>query len=127
MSNLSGISGKSVERRGGPRFLVHWRARLFLADKVIHPAMITNVFKGGFCIRFHQAVGLGKEMNVEFLVKHREENHRVRFKGKVEYCLLTKEGADIDVEITQISGEHSHMIANIMQQLSESKEFNLRQ
>lgn len=126
MSGLSGITGKSVERKGGPRYMVNWRARLFMADKVIHPATITSVFKTGFCLRFFQAVGIGKEMNVEFVVKFREENHRIRIKAKVDYCLLCGDGADIDIITTQISSEHSHMLANILQELSEAKEFNLR-
>ena len=127
MSNLSGITGKVVERSGGPRFLVHWRARLFLADKVIHSATVTSIFKTGLCIRFHQAIGLGSDMNLEFLVNFRKEAHRIRVKAKVEYCLLSGNGADVDVLITQVSREHNHLLGNILQELSEAKEFNLRQ
>lgn len=107
--------------------MVNWRARLFMADKVIHPATIISVYKTGFALRFHQAVPLGAAMNVEFAVKFREESHRIRIRAEVGYCLLRSDGngVDMDITTTKISGEDSHLLANILQTLTESKEFNL--
>lgn len=121
MSNLSGISGAKVERKGGARFSVKWPARLFMADRVIHPAKIHAVFKNGYCIRFHQAIGLGQDLNLEFLVKFRGESHRVRVKAKVTYCQLFTEGADVDVEISHITAQDNHLMANVLQSLIELK------
>ena len=106
--------------------MVHWRARLFMADKVIHSAVITALFKTGFCVRFSQAVGIGKEMNVEFVLTFRDQNHRIRVKAKVDYCQLSGDGADLDVITTKITSEHRQLLANVLQALTEAKEFDLR-
>jgi len=127
MSNLSGLTGSDVKRKGGARFLVNWRARLFMEDKVIHPATISAVFKTGFCLRFFQAVSIGKTMNIEIMVKLQGEHHKIRVKAQVDYCLLNGDGADIDILTTQISREDNHLLNNILQALTEAKEFNLRQ
>jgi hypothetical protein len=117
-----------MQRKGGARFMVHWRTRLFMADKVIHPAVITAVFKTGFCLQFHQAVPIGTEMNVEFMVNFRDQTHTVRVKANVDYCLLRAkgDGADLDIITTKIDHKDHHMLGNILQELSEAKQFNLR-
>lgn len=108
--------------------MVNWRSRLFMEDKVIHQAAITSVFKSGFCLLFHHAIPLGTEMNIEFLVQFHDQPHRVRVKGKVDYCLLRAkgDGADLDIVITQINSADQHLLNNVLQALSESKQFNLR-
>jgi len=108
--------------------MVHWRARLFMADKKIHKATVASIFKAGFCLQFHQAVAVGSDMNVEFAVKYRGENQRIRVKGKVSYCLLRSsgDGADIDLMFTQISSTDNHTYNNILQTLMQSSEVNLR-
>ncbi len=117
-----------MTRKGGSRFLVNWRGRLFMADKVIHPCVIQSVFKEGFALQFHQALPIGAEMNMEFVVSFRDENHRIRIKAKVDYCLLRSKGGGVDMDITtsKISAEDHHLMGNVLQVLTESKEFNLR-
>lgn len=129
MSNFSGINPPPAQRIGGPRYLVHWKARLFMSDKVIHPATVIGIFEKGFVLRFFRATPLNTEMNIEFMVNFREEMHRIRIKGQVKYCLLRSQGdgADIDIATTKISREDNHTLNNILQILQESKEFNLRQ
>lgn len=128
VADSSDLGGKSITRKGGARFVVNWRARLFMTDKVIHPATITSAYKSGFALQFHQAVPLGTEMNLEFSVDFRGEAQRIRIKAKVGYCLLRSngDGVDMDVVTSQISREDHHLMGNILQVLTESKEFNLR-
>jgi hypothetical protein len=128
MTNFSGIPGKVVQRSGGARFMVHWKARLFMADKVIHLATITSVFKTGFCLQFDRAVPLGTEMNVEFIVNFRKQQNNIRIKATVEYCLLRAkgDGADLDIITSKIDHKDHHLLGNVLQTLSENKEFNLR-
>ncbi|ABD79992.1 hypothetical protein Sde_0730 [Saccharophagus degradans 2-40] len=128
MTGLSGISGAVVQRKGGNRFMVHWRCRLFMADKKIHNAVITSVFDKGFGLLFLQAVPMNTIMNVEFGLSFNERPHKIRFKGVVDYCLIRSDntGADIDLLTTKIANEDQHTINNILQALAESKEFNLR-
>lgn len=108
--------------------MVNWRSRLFMADKVIHHATITSVFKSGFSLLFHIAVPLGTEMNVEFIIKLQQQPQRVRVKVKVDYCLLRAngEGADLDILITQISSEDQQLLNDVLLELAEAKQFNLR-
>lgn len=127
MANLSGITGKTVERKGGPRYRVNWQARFFQLDKVIHSAEINAAFKGGFCLRFTQALPIGTTMNLEFAVKF-QKLHRIRVKATVDYCFLRADGdgADLDLLIVKIGREDQHLLNNILQELSEAKQFNLR-
>lgn len=129
MTGFSGIQGQVVKRKGGQRYLVHWKARFFLADKVIHQAVINSIFKGGFSFIFSQALPIGKEINLEMGIKYRDEPKRIRIKAKIDYCLLrsNNDGAEIDIITTKIGREDNHTINNILQMMSESKEFNLRQ
>ncbi len=129
MTGFSGIEGKQVVRKGGPRYLVHWRARFFLDDKIIQTTVINSVFKSGFSFIFPHALPVGAEINLEMALKYREQPIRIRVKAKIEYCLLrsNNDGADIDVTTTKITREDNHTINNILQELSESKVFNLRQ
>lgn len=128
MTGLSGISGAVVERKGGKRFMVHWRCRLFMADKHIHNAIITSVFDKGFGMLFLSAVPVGTVMNVEFGLSFNERSHKIRFKAAVDYCLIRSdgEGADLDLITSKISADDQHTINNILQTLSETREFNLR-
>lgn len=128
MTNLSGISGKVIDRKGGARYMVNWRSRLFMADKVIHQATITAVFKSGFSLLFHHAVPLGSQMNVEFIVQFQQQAHRLRVKVSVDYCLLRSngDGADLDLITTSINPEDQHLLNNVLQELSDAKQFNLR-
>lgn len=129
MTGFSGIEGKVVQRKGGQRFLVHWRARFFLADKVIHQTVINAVFKSGFSFVFDHALPVGTEINIEMALKYREQSTRIRAKATVDYCLLrsNNDGADIDILTSKISREDQHTINNILQVLNEAKSFNLRQ
>lgn len=108
--------------------MVHWRARMFQKDKVIHPATIVAVFEKGYTMSFETALPLGAEINMEFKVVFREEKHIIRVKAKVDYCLLKSSGsgAEIDLLTTQISSEHQHTLRNILQVFNESKEVNLK-
>lgn len=126
MSGFSGIGGKEVQRKGGPRFIVNWRARFFTDDKVIHPAQVNSVFKTGFCLHVQQAVSIGTTVHVEFIVNFRNQAERIRVKATVDYCLVRSDGADIDILTAGISPAHNHLLSNILQEISEAKEFNLR-
>lgn len=128
MTGLSGISGAVVQRKGKKRYMVHWRCRLFMADKVIHNAVITSVFKEGFGLLFLNAVPVGSLMNVEFAISFNNQPHRIRLKATVDYCLIRSQGdgADLDLITTKIAPKDMHTINNILQELEESKEFNLR-
>lgn len=129
MTGFSGIEGKPIKRKGGTRYLVHWRARFFMADKVIHLTTITSVFKSGFAFIFPQALPVGAELNIEIALSYQDQPTRIRLKAKVDYCLLrsNSDGADIDVITSKIASQDQHMLNNILQALSESKEFNLKQ
>ena len=110
--------------------MVYWRARLFMADKVIHPAIITGAYKTGFVLKFHQALAIGTEMNVEFAVKFRDEMHRIRVKAKVAYCQLgggnSASEVEMDISTIKISREDNHLMGNILQTLANSAEMNLK-
>ncbi len=130
MSNTASsslITGAST-RKTGPRFLVHWRARLFMADKVIHPATVTAAYKSGFTIKFAHAIPMGTDMHIEFAVNFKDEKHRLRTKAKVGYCLLLSggEAAELDLNILQISRQDNHTYNNVLQALQEAKEMNLQ-
>ncbi|MBU2984872.1 hypothetical protein KO528_05895 [Saccharophagus degradans] len=125
MTGLSGISGAVVKRKGGKRFNVHWRCRLFMADKKIHEAVITSVFDKGFGLLFLQAVPVDTVMNVEFGLSFNDKPVKIRFKGAVDYCLIRsdKTGADLDLLTTNISSTDKHTINNVLQALGEANGF----
>lgn len=127
MTNLSGISGEAPKRIPGPRYMVHWRARFFQKDKVIHPATIVAVFEKGFTLSFDYALPVNSEINIEFLLNFREDKQTIRAKAKIHYCLLKSggNGAEIDIVTTKIGREDQHTLRNVLQVFQESKEFNL--
>ncbi|WP_188149448.1 hypothetical protein [Teredinibacter waterburyi] len=128
MAGFSGITGKSIERKGKHRFLVNWRARLFMADKIIRPAIVTSAHANGLTIRFNEAVPLGTEMNLEFALKFIDQAVKIRIKAKVDYCLIKSNSNEVEIDIstTKISRADQHTLNNILQVLGESNEFNLR-
>jgi len=119
---------KKEERLRGQRFMVFWKARCMLPDRSLHESAIKTITQSGFAIELEQAVSLGKDVNIEFYVKYRDKDERIRVKTTVIYCMILSEnrGAYMEVKIKQISNEEMHTLNNILQVLGESKEFDLR-
>ena len=128
MTSFPGVSASVSPASKGPRYWANWRARYFLHDRKIHHATVIAVYKTGFTLQCAHCLPVGAMMNLEFLVRYKELPTRIRVKGKVTYCLLKSngDGAEVEVTTTKISGEHQHVVNNLIQLLSDSKEFNLR-
>ncbi|HEY7773101.1 MAG TPA: hypothetical protein VIC26_07955 [Marinagarivorans sp.] len=128
MTHFSGLSPSKVESRTGARYLANWRARYFLHDRKIQHATVSAIYKTGYTLQCTHCLPVGAIMNLEFLVRYKDLPTRIRIKGRVDYCLLKSSGDEAEVEVTttKISREHQHVVNNLIQLLSNSKEFNLR-
>ena len=128
MTSFPGASASASPASKGPRYLANWRARYFLEDRKIEFATVSAIYKTGYSLQCNNCLPVGAMMNLEFLVRYKELPTRIRVKGRVDYCLLknTGAGAEVEVTTTKISHEHQHIVNNLIQLLSDSKEFNLR-
>jgi hypothetical protein len=128
MSNFSGLSPAQSQSKGGVRYLANWRARYFLEDKKICFATVGAIYKTGYTLQCHHCLPVGAIMNLEILVLYKELPTKIRLKGRVDYCLLKTNGDGAEAEVTtvKISHDHQHIVNNLIQLLSHSKEFNLR-
>lgn len=125
---LSRVSANASPASKGARYWANWRARYFLEDRKIYHATVTAIYKKGFSLQCAHCLPVGAMMNLEFLVRYKDLPTRIRIKGKVDYCLLKNNGngAEVEVITTKISREHQHVVNNLIQLMSDSKEFNLR-
>lgn len=128
MTSFPGVSASKAQTNKGPRYLANWRARYFLDDRKIQFATVTAIYKTGYSLLCTQCLPVGAVINLEFLVRYKDHPTRIRIKGRVDYCLLksTGDGAEVEITTTKITPEHQHVVNNLIQLLSDSKEFNLR-
>lgn len=110
------------------RYMVYWKARAMLADRSMHQAIVREIMQGGFSLDFPQTLPVGTVVNIEFYVEYHNKKHRIRAQTEVFYCLLraNSESAKLDVKILKIAEAELHLLNNILQTFSESKEINLR-
>ena len=128
VSSFPGVSESHYAASKTPRYLANWRARYFLDDRKIQFATVAAIYKTGYSLQCGHCLPVGAVMNLEFLVRYKDHPTRIRIKGRVDYCLLksTGDGAEVEVTTTKITPEHQHVVNNLIQLLSDSKEFNLR-
>jgi len=112
----------------GTRYMVYWRSKVLMQDRVLRNGVIQKVCKEGFVMRFPQAVSLGVDVNLEFYVSYKEEQCRIRVKTSVVACMLLSGGlgADLELQIVTLSKDERHTLNNVLQLLENSSEFNLR-
>ncbi len=116
------------QRLRSPKYMVFWQGRTMLADRSVFPAIIKTASVEGFGLEMEQAVSLGKNLNVEFFVKYRGQETRLRAKLTVIYCMIlsANRGAYIEGRVQQMAEGDMHTYNNILQALGNAKEFDLR-
>lgn len=128
MTGFSEITGQALARPSGPRYLVKWPARFFAADRIIRSTHIQSVFESGFSVFYSQALPIGLELDLEFVLNYAHEPYKMRVKSTVHYCLLRSngDGAEIDLITSEIKRADEQLLNRVLLELSEAKEFNLR-
>jgi len=116
------------ERLRSPRFMVNWQGRSMLADRSIFPAIIKAASIEGFGLEMEQAVSIGNNLNLEVFVNYRGKETRLRAKLSVIYCMILSDsrGAYMEARISQIADGEMQTYNNILQDLGNAKEFDLR-
>lgn len=116
------------ERLRSPRFMVNWQGRAMLADRSIFPAVVKTTSIEGFGLEMDQAVSIGKNLNLEIFVNYRNKEIRLRAKLNVIYCMILSDsrGAYMEARINQIADDELQTYNNILQDLGNAKEFDLR-
>lgn len=110
------------------RWMVNWKARTMTADRKLVEAVVCEVMKGGFAIRYPYSLAIGSQLNIEFFVNFQEKQNRIRAKTKVTYCQLASNGqsALIDLKITQASSSEIHLLNNVLMAFVDSNQIDLR-
>lgn len=106
----------SIERRKHTRYSVRWRARISLPTKEVFEVVIEDVSQGGVGVAYQHALPQGSAVNIEFFVKYRNESVRIRAKTCVAFTTILAEnrGAKLGLQFTAISGEHMHVLNNVL-------------
>lgn len=118
------VSGKLK----GAKYMVYWRSRVLLPDKVVREGVIRQVCEKGFCLELQQAVPLRSQLGLEFYIKYKGERCRIRAKTKVLCCTLSSSGqlAQLELQLIFTSQEERHTLNNALQILENSKTVDLR-
>lgn len=109
------------ERRRHQRFSVKWKGRIALANQGVENVSICNASLGGLCFVYLHALPFGSALKLEFHVRYRNENARIRVKAKVSHTdiLSGNRGAKIGVEFVSASPDAMHKLANALHALGE--------
>jgi hypothetical protein len=116
------------ERLRSPRFMVNWQGRAMLADRSVYPAIIKTASSEGFGLEMDQAVSLGKNLNLEIFINYRGEEIRLRAKLSVIYCMVLSDsrGTYMEAKITQMADKEMQAYNDLLMDLGNAKEFDLR-
>jgi len=97
-------------------------------DRQLQNVLINEIAVGGVAIQAQQALPVGADVNLEFNVKYRGENERIRAKTKVLYCRIQSgsKGVVLELKIVFCAKEEMHVFNNILQIFTNAKEFKLQ-
>lgn len=111
----------SEEKRKHTRFTVNWKARVSLPDRSLYEVNINDVSVGGVAINFRHVLSVGTAVNIEFFVRYRNDNYRIRAKTEVVFntVLSDNRGAKLGLQFINITGESRHALANVLNALGE--------
>lgn len=104
------------ERRKNRRFSVSWPGRAMLADRSMHVIKINDVSIGGIGVEFPQMLAVRTQVNVEFFVRAKNFQAKLRAKTRVAFNSLLSDnrGAKLGLQFQMMSAQDMQILQDVL-------------